>query len=245
MTTLSCVLNTGEHQSLLHHHQALANAVAGLVQDWPPLRTALQLREGAESCVVAGTPDQKYSHVSLHVNKWFRSGSPSSAKCCAHWGWTKFQSLCWHAVHPLLACSCKFTLCTILHAKPIRQEYSRLLLAHKPSFISRATELCGWQPFQLPQPVVSSAHTGYDLGVPLPRDGCSLLCNLQTPPRCECSSELQGSVPKQGSTMATKSELSWAGLGLFKCSWLVWSKIICNENQWGRPHPPGVQVHEF
>lgn len=50
--------------------------------------------------LLAGAPHQKCSHVSLHVNKWFRSGSPPPAKCCAHWGWTKFQCLCWHAVHP-------------------------------------------------------------------------------------------------------------------------------------------------
>lgn len=103
MTILSCI--PGEHQCLLFRHQALAlpahAATRGLVQDWPPLRTTtLQLREGAEGCVLAGALHQKCSHVSLHVNKWFRSGSPPPAKCCAHWGWTKFQCLCWHAVHP-------------------------------------------------------------------------------------------------------------------------------------------------
>lgn len=158
---------------------------------------------------------------SLRLNKI----SVSQLTCCAS----------------LLACGCKLTLCTILDAKPVRQEYSRLLFVHKLFFISRATELCGWQPFQLPQPVVSSAHTGNDLGVSLPWDGCSLLCNLASPTMIK----VQHSVPKQGSTMKTKSDLSWAGLGLLKCSWLVWSKIICNENQWGWCHPPGVQVHEF
>lgn len=145
----------------------------------------------------------------------------------------------------LLACSCKLTLCRIVHAKPVRQEYSRLLFAHKPSFISRTAELCGWQPFQLPQPVISSAHTGNDLGVPLPRDGCSLLCNLQAPPWWECSTELPRQCPKAGSALETNTELSWASLGLFKCSWLVWSKMICNENQWGWHHPPGIQALEF
>lgn len=217
MTPLSCVLYTWGTSDL-----AASSPGPGctsqcsstrLVQGWPPLRTALQLREGAEGWVVAGTSDQRYSHVSLHVNKWFRSGSPSPAKCCAHWGWTKFQSLCWHPVHPFWPAAVSSLSAQSCMPSQSGGNIPGSYLHIKPSFISRATELCGWQPFQLPQPVISSAHTGNDLGVPLPRDGCSLLCNLQAPPWWECITELPRWCLKAGLNLGGQewAQLGWSG----------------------------------
>lgn len=96
-----------------------------------------RLGEGAKGSAPAGPPDQKRSHA----NKSFRSRLPPPKSRAEE----NFSLSAWF---PL--------------AEPVGRDDFRLSFAHKPSFLPRVVEPCGWQPFRLHQPVVASAHSGND-----------------------------------------------------------------------------------